>query len=165
MPVPDPWVMDTSVFTHWDRRAGDGEILRRVAPDGEMILIPDTVNAEVELARERYSGIPAMADCEWAKLVVLGSDEGAVQLAIQADMGADTAVEHPGEAAVIAQAHGCTAILDTPGGGARLHRAVQKSCASRRRMFASTTLSPWAMLAPTVCGECSTLCASSITAP
>ncbi len=103
MPVPDPWVMDTSVFTHC-HRAGNGEILRRVAPDGQVILIPDAVNAEVELARESYSGIPAIADCEWAKLVVLGSDEGAVQLAIQADMGADTAVEHAGEAAVIAYA-------------------------------------------------------------
>jgi predicted nucleic acid-binding protein len=113
MPVPDPWVMDTSVFTHW-HRAGHGEILRRVAPDGEVILIPDAVNAEVEIARERYSGIPAIAECEWATLVVLGSDEGAVQLAIQADMGADTAFEHAGEAAVIAyaQAHGCMAILD-----------------------------------------------------
>lgn len=113
MEVADLWVMDTSAFTHW-HRAGHGEILRRVAPGGEVILIPDAVNAEVEVAREKYPGIPAIVECEWAKLVVLGPDEGAVQLAIQADMGADTAAEHAGEAAVIAyaKAYGCTAILD-----------------------------------------------------
>ena len=113
MPVHDPWVMDTSVFTHW-HRAGHSEILRRLSPDGQVILIPDAVNAEVEVAREKYSGIPAIAECGWTRLVVLGADEGAVQLAIQSDMGAGTPVEHAGEAAVIAYAHanGCTAILD-----------------------------------------------------
>ncbi|MBF6519266.1 hypothetical protein [Nocardia farcinica] len=101
------------MFTHW-HRAGHGEILRRLSPGGQVILIPDAVNAEVEVAREKYSGIPAIADCEWTKLVVLDADEGAVQLAIQADLGAETSAEHAGEAAVIAyaQAHGCTAILD-----------------------------------------------------
>ncbi|WP_024802136.1 hypothetical protein [Nocardia sp. BMG51109] len=105
--------MDTSVFTHW-HRAGHGEILRRLSPGGQVILIPDAVNAEVEVAREKYSGIPAIAECEWVKLVVLDSDEGAVQLAIQSDLGAETPAEHAGEAAVIAyaHAHGCTAILD-----------------------------------------------------
>lgn len=105
--------MDTSVFTHW-HRAGHGETLRRLSPGGQVVLIPDAVNAEVELARERYSGIPAIADCEWAKLVVLDSDEGAVQLAIQSDMGAETAADHAGEAAVIAYAHARNyiAILD-----------------------------------------------------
>lgn len=113
MPVPDPWVMDTSVFTHW-HRAGHGEILPRIAPNGEVILIPDVVNSEIEIAREIHPGIPAVAACEWAKLVVLGPNEGAVQLAIQADLGADTATDHAGEAAVIAYAKefGCTAILD-----------------------------------------------------
>ncbi|MFD3746503.1 hypothetical protein [Nocardia sp. NPDC058633] len=105
--------MDTSVFTHW-HRAGRGEILRRLSPGGQVILIPDAVNAEIEVARERYAGIPAIAECEWTQLVVLDSDEGAVQLAIQSDLGAETPVEHAGEAAVIAYAHthGCTAILD-----------------------------------------------------
>ena len=111
--MPEPWVMDTSVFTHW-HRAGHGEILRRLSPGEQVILIPDAVNAEVEVARERYSSIPAIADCEWAKLVVLDSDEGAVQLAIQADLGAESATEHAGEAAVIAyaQANGCVAVID-----------------------------------------------------
>lgn len=111
--MPDQWVMDTSVFTHW-HRAGHGEILRRLSPNGRVILIPDAVNAEVEVARERYAGIPAISECEWTELVVLDPDEGAVQLAIQSDMGAETAIEHAGEAAVIAyaQAHGYTAIID-----------------------------------------------------
>lgn len=111
--MPDPWVMDTSVFTHW-HRAGRGEILRRVSPGGQVILIPDAVNAEVEVARTAHSGIPAIADCEWVELVVLSPDEGAEQLAIQFDMGAESPGEHAGEAAVIAyaHAHNCTAIVD-----------------------------------------------------
>lgn len=59
-------------------------------------------------------GYPAISECEGTELVVLDPDEGAVQLAIQSDMGAETAIEHAGEAAVIAyaQAHGYTAIID-----------------------------------------------------
>lgn len=111
--MPDQWVMDTSVFTHW-HRARCGAILRRLSPGGRVVLIPDAVNAEVEIAREKYQDIPAVVECAWAELVVLGPDEGAVQLAIQSDMGAETPADHAGEAAVIAyaQAHGCTAILD-----------------------------------------------------
>ncbi|UGT64179.1 hypothetical protein [Nocardia asteroides] len=111
--MPDQWVMDTSVFTHW-HRAGHGEILRRLSPGGQVILIPDAVNTEIEDARSTYIGIPAIAECAWVELVVLEPDEGAEQLAIQFDMGADSPAEHAGEAAVIAYAHAhkCTAIID-----------------------------------------------------
>lgn len=134
--MPERWVMDTSVFTHW-HRAGHGEILRRLSPSGRVILIPDAVNAEVELARERYSGIPAIAECEWTELVVLDSDEGAVQLAIQSDMGAETAAEHAGEAAVIAyaQAHSCTAIIDER---EALSQAVERMVEARDSMWIAT---------------------------
>lgn len=33
-----------------------------------MVLIPDAVNAEVEIAREKYQDIPAVVDCTWAEL-------------------------------------------------------------------------------------------------
>ena len=100
-------------------------------------MIPDAVNAEVELARERYSGIPAIAECEWTELVVLDSDEGAVQLAIQSDMGAETAAEHAGEAAVIAyaQAHSCTAIIDER---EALSQAVERMVEARDSMWIAT---------------------------
>lgn len=35
--------MDTSAFTHW-HRAGHGDILRRVAPTGRIVLIPDVLD-------------------------------------------------------------------------------------------------------------------------
>lgn len=105
--------MDTSAFTHW-HRAGHGDILRRVAPTGRIVLIPDVVQVEIDVARRTYAGIPAIDSCAWVKLVVLSPDEGAMQLAIQDNLGAETPAEHAGEAAVIAyaRAHGCTAILD-----------------------------------------------------
>lgn len=61
--MADQWVMDTSAFTHW-HRAGHGEILRRVAPRGGVVLIPDSVNVEIEKARETHQKIPAVADCD-----------------------------------------------------------------------------------------------------
>ncbi|MBB1058495.1 hypothetical protein G6020_14115 [Dietzia sp. B19] len=60
-----------------------------------------------------------------------------MQLAIQSDMGAETAAEHAGEAAVIAyaQAHSCTAIIDER---EALSQAVERMVEARDSMWIAT---------------------------
>lgn len=78
------WVMDTSTFTHF-LRAGRGSVLQRLAPAG-LILIPDTVNAEVETGRDLGYDIPTIASLPWVELGVLTPAEGDTQLLIKVEM-------------------------------------------------------------------------------
>lgn len=97
------WVMDTSTFTHFCR-AGHQDILRRLAPQG-VILIPDTVYAEVEEGRDRGYDIPSILDLPWVELGVLTPDEEIEQLLIKAEMPSrkgDPPTKNLGECAVLA---------------------------------------------------------------
>lgn len=76
--------MDTSTFTHFCR-AGHQDILRRLAPQG-LILIPDTVYSEVENGRDRGYDIPSIIELSWVELGVLTTDEIDTQLGIKVDM-------------------------------------------------------------------------------
>ncbi|MFH5228164.1 hypothetical protein [Antrihabitans spumae] len=95
--------MDTSTFTHFCR-AGHEEVLERLAPQG-LILIPDTVNAEVEDGREAGYDIPALATLSWVEIGVLTEDESMTQLYIKVDMPSgksDRPGKNLGECAVLA---------------------------------------------------------------
>lgn len=99
----DRWVMDTSTFTHFCR-AGHQNILRRLAPQG-VILIPDTVYSEVEKGRDGGYAIPSIVDLPWVELGVLTPDEEVEQLLIKADMPSrkgDPPTKNLGECAVLA---------------------------------------------------------------
>lgn len=97
------WVMDTSTFTHFCR-AGHHDILRRLAPQG-LILIPDTVYAEVENGRDRGYDIPSIAELSWVELGVLTTEEIDSQLGIKVDIPSkkgDPPRKNLGECAVLA---------------------------------------------------------------
>ncbi|MEU2172865.1 MULTISPECIES: hypothetical protein [Nocardia] len=95
--------MDTSTFTHFCR-AGHQDILRRLAPQG-LILIPDTVNGEVEEGRDRGYDIPSITELPWVELGVLTFEEADTQLQIKVDMPSmkgDGPRKNLGECAVLA---------------------------------------------------------------
>lgn len=109
------WVMDTSTFSHFCR-AGHADLLRQLAPEG-LILIPDTVWAEVETGRDRGYGIPSIADLPWVELAVLTPDEELEQLLIKAEMPSkkgDSPRKNLGECAVLSCAihRGMVAVID-----------------------------------------------------
>lgn len=95
--------MDTSTFTHFCR-ANRQDILRRLAPQG-LILIPDTVNSEVEDGRDRGYDIPEISALDWVEIGVLTPDEVDTQLEIKVSMpslNGESARKHLGECAVLA---------------------------------------------------------------
>lgn len=109
------WVMDTSTFTHFCR-AGHVEVLRRLAPQG-LILIPDTVHGEVEAGRDSGYDIPSIAALQWVELGVLTPEEEMRQLLIKADIPSrkgDSPRKNLGECAVLACAihRGMVAAID-----------------------------------------------------
>lgn len=95
--------MDTSTFTHFCR-AGREDLLRRLAPQG-VILLPDTVLTEVEAGRDRGYDIPAIASFPWVERGILTLAEEYTQLLIKVDMPSkksDPPRKHLGECAVLA---------------------------------------------------------------
>lgn len=92
------WCIDTSVYTHLCR-AGHSSILQHLAPGGT-VTVPLEVQDEINEGRDRYPGIPAVADTEWAQTVVLTEQEESTLLVALGRMGGGT--EHLGECAVIA---------------------------------------------------------------
>jgi hypothetical protein len=80
MPDAATWVTDTSVYTHFSR-AGHTEILERLAPGG-VILVPDEVNAEIQVGREHYSGIidPVSTSC------LTSGDDGHMRPSLRANV-------------------------------------------------------------------------------
>lgn len=111
MPDTGAWVTDTSVYTHLSR-AGHAHILQDLAPGG-IILVPDEVDAEIQVGQERYPGILGVGATSWAQLTVLTEDEVGTQLLVKAAMGGGP-TQHLGECAVIACAkhRDLTALLD-----------------------------------------------------
>jgi predicted nucleic acid-binding protein len=111
MPDTRAWVTDTSVYTHLSR-AGHAHILRDLAPGG-IILVPDEVDAEIQVGQALYPGIAGLGTTSWAQLTVLTEEEVGTQLVIKAAMGGG-ATQHLGECAVIACAmhRDLTALLD-----------------------------------------------------
>ncbi|MFI2233235.1 hypothetical protein [Nocardia testacea] len=95
--------MDTSTFTHFCR-AGHQDVLRRLAPQG-LILIPDTVQSEVEDGRDNGYDIPSIAELPWVEVGVLTFEEAYTQLDIKVDMPSmkgDGPRKNLGECAVLA---------------------------------------------------------------
>jgi len=105
------WVLDTSTYTHLCR-AGHAEVLAQLAPGG-IVVIPDDVNREIEMGREKHPNIPSVSAVPWAELAVLSQDEVWTQLCVKAELSGGP-TEHLGECAVIACAlhRGHIAILD-----------------------------------------------------
>lgn len=117
MSAPDGprWVMDTSTFTHFCR-AGYEEVLHRLAPQG-LILIPDTVLAEIEAGREAGYDISSPTTLPWVEIGVLTDDESTTQMLIKVDMPSgkdERARKNLGECAVLACAkhRGMIAVID-----------------------------------------------------
>lgn len=107
--------MDTSTFTHFCR-AGQQDVLRRLAPQG-VILIPDTVHAEIEEGRDRGYEIPSIASLPWVEVGVLTDTEELEQLLIKVDLPSEKGAanrKHLGECAVLACAihRGMVAVID-----------------------------------------------------
>ena len=97
--------MDTSTFTHFCR-AGHGDILRRLAPRG-LILIPDTVHGEIERGRDLGLDIPSISELSWVELAVLTPAEEVEQLRLKASMPSrrgESPRKNMGECAVLAGA-------------------------------------------------------------
>ena len=97
------WVMDTSTFTHFFR-AGHGDILRRLAPCG-VVIIPDTVHGEVQEGRDLDLDIPAINDLPWVELALLTPAEERDQLMFKVSMPSkkgDSPRKNMGECAVLA---------------------------------------------------------------
>lgn len=121
--------MDTSTFTHFCR-AGHQDILRRLAPQG-VILIPDTVHSEILDGRDRGYDIPAVGDLDWVEVGVLTEEEQDTQLDIKIRMPSqvgESAGEHLGECAVLACAihRQMIAVIDDRGGrGQAVSRGVR----------------------------------------
>lgn len=121
--------MDTSTFTHFCR-AGHQDILRRLAPQG-LILIPDTVYSEVLDGRDRDYDIPDVGDLEWVEVGVLTEQEQDTQLDIKVYMPSqvgESARKHLGECAVLACAihRQMVAVIDDGGGrGQAVSRGVR----------------------------------------
>jgi predicted nucleic acid-binding protein len=105
------WVIDTSTYTHLCR-AGHASLLEQLAPGG-VVVVPTEVNDEIERGRERYPGIRAATDVDWAELAVLTEEEQWTVLKVKAELSGGP-LQHLGECAVIACAHhrGFTAVLD-----------------------------------------------------
>lgn len=103
--------MDTSTYTHLCR-AGHAEIIAKLAPGG-VVLVPESVDMEIEQAREHHAGVPAVSSVGWAQIAVLDEEECWTQIEVKAQLGGGPA-EHLGECAVIACARhrGLTAIMD-----------------------------------------------------
>lgn len=113
--APGTWVTDTVAFTHL-ARAGHLDLLRRLAPEG-VVVVPSDVNGEVENGRNRYPSIPSIASLDWVTLVVPDGDEIDTQFSVKAQLGGGPR-QNIGESAVIAIAkhRGGVAILDDAGG-------------------------------------------------
>ncbi|MDN5854533.1 MAG: hypothetical protein L0K86_17120 [Actinomycetia bacterium] len=97
------WVMDTSTFTHFFR-AGYGDILRRLAPLG-VVVITDTVHGEVQDGRDLDLDIPSPNDLPWVELAVLTAAEEHDQLIFKVSMPSrkdDNPHKNMGECAVLA---------------------------------------------------------------
>jgi predicted nucleic acid-binding protein len=103
--------MDTSTYTHLCR-AGYACIIEKLAPGG-IVLIPREVDVEIEKARDKHSGIPAVSSTSWTKLAVITDDEEWTAMQVKAALGGGQR-EHVGESAVIACARhrGLIAVLD-----------------------------------------------------
>lgn len=117
MTAPDGlrWVMDTSTFTHFSR-AGHEDVLRRLAPQG-LVLIPDTVNTEIEAGIEAGYDITSPRTLDWVEIGVLTPDEDLTQQFIKVDMPSgknDPPEKNLGECAVLACAkhRGMIAVID-----------------------------------------------------
>ncbi|WP_186626568.1 hypothetical protein [Rhodococcus sp. BP22] len=117
MTAPDDrrWVMDTSTFTHFCR-SGHEDILRRLAPQG-LVLIPDTVNTEIEAGIEAGYDITSPSTLDWVEIGVLTADEARSQQFIKVDMPSgkkDPPEKNLGECAVLACAkhRGMIAVID-----------------------------------------------------
>lgn len=109
------WVMDTSTFTHFSR-AGHEDVLRRLAPQG-LVLIPDTVNTEIEAGIEAGYDITSPRTLDWVEIGVLTPDEEWTQQFIKVDMPSgknDPPEKNLGECAVLACAkhRGMIAVID-----------------------------------------------------
>lgn len=121
--------MDTSTFTHFCR-AGHQEILRLLAPQG-LILIPDTVYAEVQEGRDRGYDISPIGGLDWVEIGVLTPAEEDTQLDIKIRMpsaAGESPRKHLGECAVLACAihRGMIAVMDDRGGrGQAVSRGVR----------------------------------------
>ncbi|NMO04016.1 hypothetical protein HH308_22640 [Gordonia sp. TBRC 11910] len=107
--------MDTSTFTHFCR-AKQQHILEQLAPQG-LILIPDSVDVEVERGRDVGYEIPSIDDLPWVERGVLTSDEEMTQVLIKVDMPSkrgDGPGKNLGECAVLACAvhRGMVAVVD-----------------------------------------------------
>lgn len=107
--------MDTSTFTHFSR-AGYEDILRRLAPQG-LVLIPDTVNTEIEAGIEKGHDITSPRMLDWVEIGVLTPDEEWTQQFIKVDMPSgknDPLEKNLGECAVLACAkhRGMIAVID-----------------------------------------------------
>lgn len=131
MPDPKGWVIDTSTYSHVCR-AGHADMLGALAPGG-FILVPTYVETEIREGRDRYPGIPAIADLPWAQLVFLSDDEEWTMLEVLAHMGGSEG-EHLGECAVIACAkhRGMVALLDER---AAVTQAHQRGVMSRDTLW------------------------------
>lgn len=95
--------MDTSTFTHFFR-AGHGDVLRRLAPDG-VVVIPDTVHGEVQDGRDLDLDIPSINDLPWVELAVLTPAEEQDQLMFKVSLPSkkgDGPRKNMGECAVLA---------------------------------------------------------------
>jgi len=103
--------MDTSTYIHLCR-AGHASIIQNLAPHG-VVLIPAEVNTEIENARDRHRGIPAVSTVNWAAHIVMTDDEEWIAMRVKAALGGGR-VQHLGESAVIACAshRNLIAVLD-----------------------------------------------------
>ncbi len=107
--------MDTSTFTHFSR-AGHEDVLRRLAPQG-LVLIPDTVNTEIEAGIEAGYDITSPRALDWVEIGVLTMAEADTQLSIKLEMPSgkkDPPEKNLGECAVLACAkhRGMIAVID-----------------------------------------------------
>ncbi|MGB2949249.1 MAG: hypothetical protein WBB62_10650 [Rhodococcus sp. (in: high G+C Gram-positive bacteria)] len=107
--------MDTSTFTHFSR-AGYEDVLQRLAPQG-LVLIPDTVNTEIEAGIEAGYDITSPGTLDWVEIGVLTMDEADTQLRIKLEMPSgkkDPPEKNLGECAVLACAkhRGMVAVID-----------------------------------------------------
>lgn len=108
--IESGWCIDTSVYTHLCR-AGHWSILQHLAPGGT-VQVPLEVQDEIDEGRDRYPGIPAVADTGWAQTVVLTEQEQDTLFVALGRMGGG--IEHLGECAVIACAlhRGLVGLID-----------------------------------------------------
>jgi capsular polysaccharide biosynthesis protein/predicted nucleic acid-binding protein len=115
------WVMDSSIYTHLCR-AGHASVIWQLAPDG-VVLVPNSVAAEIENQRARYPDIPSVDAVYWAQTIELTEEEHRTQIAVKARMGGSVG-QYLGECAVIACAshRNLTAMLGDDAAVQQAHR-------------------------------------------